>query len=254
MREVIQTSANLQNRMHTLLANYLEPRGWLLDVPRDAQGYLPWYTYPCIGFLRDIINPRWRVLEYGGGYSTLFYHSHVQEVVTVEDDSAWVEQIRKLDRRAQPRIVVRNTESAGAANVMYQQFVAENFALPSSGHEELDHYHGLANAEYVAYMGVVCEQPQGYYDLIAVDGRARSLCAYAAAHYVSDDGYIILDNSDRHHYNSVQEWLLKQGFGRIDFWGTGPLNNWEWCTSVFSRRFQIENRRRARTQRAGPIL
>jgi hypothetical protein len=29
--------------------------------------------------------------------------------------------------------------------------------------------------------------------------------------------------------------LWARGFARIDFWGAGPVNDFPWCTSLFTR-------------------
>ena len=254
MNPLIQSSIQLQNRMYSVVANYLEPRGWLNEDPRDATGYLPWYTYPCISFLRDIIDPEWRVFEYGGGYSTLYYRDRVREVVSIDHDLEWSQRVRKLDPRVQLRIVKAGDPATESMQANLQEFLDLGFTLPRTDNEQHDHHHGLANQEYAAYAGQLMLQPPGYYNVVAVDGMARSLCAYTASKYVADDGFIILDNADRYQYNDVQQYLISQGYGRIDFWGTGPLNFWEWTTSVFSRRFGIVNRQIQRPHRAGPCI
>jgi len=50
---------------------------------------------------------------------------------------------------------------------------------------------------------------------------------YLAAEYVSEDGMIILDNSDRWQYNDLQHYLIQaKKVKRIDFQGLGPLNTY----------------------------
>ena len=57
---------------------------------------------------------------------------------------------------------------------------------------------------------------------------------YLAAEYVSEDGIIVLDNSDRWQYNDLQDYLIHDaGFKRIDFHGLGPVNPYGWTTSLF---------------------
>ena len=84
-------------------------------------------------------------------------------------------------------------------------------------------------------------EPHQSFDIIVVDGMARQLCGFVAADVIKDDGFIILDNSDRWQYNSLQRYLVNKGFGRIDFWGSGPKNTVDWCTSFFSRKFLLNN-------------
>ncbi len=46
---------------------------------------------------------------------------------------------------------------------------------------------------------------------------------------------VIWDNSDRSDYEEGYEFLLGQGFRRLDFYGLGPINVMASCTSVFYR-------------------
>lgn len=53
---------------------------------------------------------------------------------------------------------------------------------------------------------------------------------------LKDDGVIIWDNSDRVNYQEGYDFLLANGFKRLDFWGIGPVNSYSWCTSIFYRK------------------
>lgn len=249
--------SNFQQRILNLTHRYLAPRGWLNPEPKDCDGnYLPWFTYPCISFLDDILDPTWRVFEYGGGYSTLYFLNNVTEVETVESNKDWVTKLKDMDPRALvefiPQNIVRNTDPD--ASTLIEEFKARNFNLPKSTSYEHDFYHGLINEGFDAYAAHIASKPKGYYDVVLVDGMARSLCAYFAAEYVKEDGYIIFDNADRWQYNDVYQHLIDQGFARIDFWGTGPTNPWEWTTSIFSRNFKIKNRKLAREPNDKPCI
>jgi hypothetical protein len=100
----------------------------------------------------------------------------------------------------------------------------------------------LVTNGFIGYASEIFVKPKGYYDIVVIDGMARVLTGFLAAKMVSDTGYIILDNSDRWHYNTLQKHLIEQGFGRIDFWGPGTGNYHAWCTSIFSKNFKIRNK------------
>ena len=76
---------------------------------------------------------------------------------------------------------------------------------------------GLLDAPYAAYASVGLEYPAGHFDVIVVDGMARAMTAWVAARQDA-------------------------GFARIDFWGLGPINPYEWCTSLFIRTLEALNR------------
>jgi hypothetical protein len=44
---------------------------------------------------------------------------------------------------------------------------------------------------------------------------------------------VVFDNADRD--VKGYEALEADGFARIDFRGLGPINSYEWCTSIFVR-------------------
>ena len=55
---------------------------------------LPWYTYPCIDFLkyRDYSNKA--ILEFGAGQSTIWWGHRAASVISLEGDEAWLERLR----------------------------------------------------------------------------------------------------------------------------------------------------------------
>src|SRR4051812_13882826 len=52
---------------------------------------LPWYSYPCIEFLKHRDYRDKVVLEFGGGQSTLWWAQRARRVVTLEGDQQWYE-------------------------------------------------------------------------------------------------------------------------------------------------------------------
>jgi hypothetical protein len=56
---------------------------------------IPWFTYPAIEYLSHLDLSEFSVFEYGSGYSTLFWLKRVKEIISVEHDKGWYEQIRK---------------------------------------------------------------------------------------------------------------------------------------------------------------
>ena len=75
----------------------------------------------------------------------------------------------------------------------------------------------------------------GHYQIVIVDGRNRVKCACFAADFLTEDGVIILDNSERSWYLNAKKYLDQKGFRRLDFVGMTPIVSIETCTSVFYR-------------------
>lgn len=179
---------------------YLTRTGWMKSRRQkfavDASGEpLPWYTYPAIRFLEDRLPKGFSVFEYGTGYSTLWWSRRASAVIGCEHDPAWFQRISEL--------------------------APSNVSVTLRGLEE-----GYARS---------ATDSGRKFDVIAIDGRRRVECAKNALPALSKDGIIIWDNSDRDKYNEAYDLLKRNGFGRIDFWGIGPMNVREWSTAVFYR-------------------
>jgi predicted O-methyltransferase YrrM len=86
-------------------SGYLDQVGWIRTraerVARDVRGEaMPWFTYPALHLLAERVQPGWRVLEFGAGMGTLWWSRHVREVVAIEHDADWADQVaRECDAR-----------------------------------------------------------------------------------------------------------------------------------------------------------
>src|SRR5262245_52249641 len=56
----------------------------------------PWMTFASIAFLDGALRPDMRVFEWGSGGSTLFFSKRAKEVIAVEDDAEWAENVRRV--------------------------------------------------------------------------------------------------------------------------------------------------------------
>jgi hypothetical protein len=182
-------------------ASYLRDSGWLrsrsLGAPRDAQGRpVPWITYPSLFFLEPRVRADMSVFEFGSGSSTLWWASRVRRVVSCEHDQAWFEQVRST--------------------------------VPAS--VDIRHV-GLEEQRYSREI----LQYRNEFDIVVIDGRDRINCARNVLTALKEDGIVLWDNSDRDEYRAGYEFLEQNGFRRIDFTGLGPLNVYQWTTSIFYR-------------------
>ncbi len=162
----------------------------------DAKGNpLPWYTYPFIFFLGPRLKPNFEVFEYGSGNSTQWYAGRVKQITAVEHEEAWVEIVR-------PGLPAN-------ADVLFRELGK-------------------------AYIEAVSESGKEYH-IVVVDGRERVECALYAQKYLTEDGVLILDNSERDHYQPAKDFMENLGFRRLDFYGMGPIVSYEFCSTVFYR-------------------
>jgi hypothetical protein len=216
--------------------DYLTPLGYFNRTPSDLGGEpLPWFSYPAILFLESVIQNQWKVFEYGTGYSTVFWNRKCAKTVSIEHSEYWFDFLRKSTQDFEVHLVKEGTNrQRQVITDLIGSFEAMNFELPVSRDQAHNMEHGLLNIEFADYAAKLIDFPKCFFDVIVVDGMARSLCLFIAADYISESGIIILDNSDRWQYNDTQNYLIcKKGFKRLDFHGLGPVNTIGWTTSIF---------------------
>jgi hypothetical protein len=57
---------------------------------------LPWYTYPCICFLKQQSFIGRNCLEFGAGQSTYWWASVESFVIALDDDEQWFKEVQRL--------------------------------------------------------------------------------------------------------------------------------------------------------------
>lgn len=182
---------------------YLSKTGWVKSVisglPQDNRGNaLPWFNYPAINFIKPRLNKDFVVFEFGSGNSTIWFSNSVSAIYSVEHDKKWFE--------------IMNSKIRGITNVNYS-------------------FRSLENSEYAKEV----LKYSNLFDVIIIDGRDRINCCYNSLAALKNNGIIIWDNSEREKYNEGYDFLASKGFKRLDFHGLGPINSYEWGTTIFYR-------------------
>jgi precorrin-6B methylase 2 len=181
--------------------SYLRSSGWLASrlrgMPLDCAGEpIPWITYPSLVFLQQRVRHDMSVFEFGSGASTLWWAKRVRRVVSCEHDESWF---------ARTRATVPAHVHLSHVPLEEQQYAREILRYPDS------------------------------FDIIVIDGRDRIECARNSIGALRAGGVILWDNSDRSEYQPAYEMLHSLGFRRLDFVGMGPLNEYQWGTTIFYR-------------------
>ncbi len=110
--------------------------------------------------IRGILTRDARIAEFGSGLSTIWFARQFSEVVSVEHDANWAKLVES-------KLCKDNLD-----NVTYL------VRTPKDYESSLDRF------------------PNGYFDLILVDGLKRDLCLRSAFPKLRQGGYIYLDNTD----------------------------------------------------------
>jgi hypothetical protein len=233
-------SEKLNQGLTKYVGETLHPMGWIesfrtgLPVDTDKQP-LPWWTYPAIDFMATLVKPDFRVFEYGGGHSTLWWSARVAKVITVDHDRAWVDKISpSLKAPHEMRFIGAgqpDSETARLLAAAYFQTLPRNTFPYEDARITV---RGLNDTDYVAYAGSIHEYDHKF-DCIVIDGMARRLCAHFAADKLEDNGVILFDNSNRSDYMEGYQFLIEQGFFQLRLWGSVAGATFPSCTSVFIR-------------------
>lgn len=145
-----------------------------------------WWTFDAIeyadGFLKE--RPNARVFEWGSGASTIWLSKRAREVISVEHDQDWANQVRnRLQDLAHVQLNVVTPTASG--NVTSAKFGFE----------------GQFFDDYVAKI----DQVEGMFDLIVIDGRAREACLKRAVARLSKGGMILFDDYNRKRYQAAAQ-------------------------------------------------
>lgn len=181
---------------------YLYEMGWFNSLHTkssiDLEGYpLPWVTYPFIEFIEPKLNNKMKVFEYGSGNSSYYYALRVRSIEAVEHDFTW---FKRMEGNS-----VKNLEII---------------------------FRDLGNDD--KYSRAIKEKNLKY-DIVIIDGRDRVNCIINSIESLSDDGVLVLDDSERAEYSAGIEYLLKNNFRGLDFWGVSPGLYYRKCTSLYYR-------------------
>ena len=183
-------------------SGYLKEQGWfesyLSKTPIDKyDNPIPWLSYPSIDLLSDRLSKDLKVFEFGSGNSTLFYAQKVNKIICVEHDPVWYKYLQKK--------------------------------LPENA--ELIFCETHSGELYAASVKASKEK----FNLIIVDGIDRVRSIYNSIEALSEDGVLILDDSERIEYLEGVSLLLKGGFKKLDCWGISAGELYKKCTSIFYR-------------------
>jgi hypothetical protein len=201
-----------------------DPRG-LRHAPRYLRSLLPgrspladavpMMTFDAIEWLGDYLRQEMQVFEYGSGGSTVFFARRVDRLVSVEHDPDWYAW-------TQGRL-----GDLGPPALTYVLQPPEPGAQDGFGSTD-PRYRGM---HFGSYVRAIDPYPDGAFDLVSVDGRARAACVDRAVGKVKGGGFLLLDNSDRDEYAAAMEALTP--FRRIDFRGLAPYSTDLGQTSVW---------------------
>lgn len=182
------------------IKGYLAEKGWF-DAHQtksaiDENGKpIAWVTYSFIDFIKERVNKQHDIFEFGSGNSTIFYAEMAKSVYSVEHDKDWFEKSSKID-------------------------------LPNIKMIQCDLVRGGEYCKSAATTGKK-------FHIIIVDGRDRVNCCKQAIQSLTEDGVVVLDDSERAEYADALIFLKDNGFKHLPFTGMAPGVITSKRTSIF---------------------
>lgn len=192
--------------LHGLLSlgikGYFVERGWLTSYLKrqavDKEGNpIPWLTYSFLDFLDGRLNKSISLFEYGAGNSTYFFAKQVKSVKSVESDKEWYNKMKN--------------DLPDNADISF-------VPLGNNG----------------TYPGAILLEPIRF-DMVLIDGRERVASLRNAVEKLSEQGVIVLDDSERQKYQEAFHIMANAGFRYIKFSGIAIGGIHDKCTTVFYR-------------------
>jgi len=164
---------------------------------KPLQNDQPWIAFKAERFLREILRKDMKIFEYGSGSSTLYFSRRVAQVFSIEHHQGWFEQLQQMiDQQALKNVDCRLIEPE---TVNENQDPAYLSSLPLYHHETFE-----------IYVKSIDTFPDEYFDLVMIDGRARTDCIARAKNKIKCGGYLVVDNSERKHYFDGNDFLRNE--------------------------------------------
>lgn len=182
----------------------------------------PWFTFDALRWLDAHVTVNDSVFEWGSGGSTLYFARRARRVVSVEYDPTWYSRVAREVR-------ARNLANVELLFVPPEARAAggDAGAFASTGTQ----FEGLS---FERYARVIERYPEASFDLVVVDGRARTDCLALGLPRTRPGGFVLVDNSEREPTAAALEALTARGVEVTHFAGPAPYNFFPgfWRTSV----------------------
>ncbi len=183
------------------------------------QDGMPWMSVAAISWLSSHLKPHMHIFEWGSGGSTLFFAHHAQKVISVEHDRAWHSLVKaRLDEHQTHNVTLILCDPP-------KKFEEESLYKSSD-----PQWQGHSFKEYIE---IIDQFPDGYFDVVVVDGRARNGCIAHAIKKVIPGGAILLDNCDRATYELGRQMLST--WRRVHLSGPTPYVSWSTYATIWQK-------------------
>jgi hypothetical protein len=190
---------------------YVPWRGSYWTNRNPVADEIPWINFEARYFIEQILTLQSVVFEYSTGGSTLFFAKGAKHVYAVEHELEWFDRVKTA-------LTMRGYANCNIILVPPEH--ADSTGNPEDWEECTSRdgsYHGCSFHKYVSSIDLY---PDRFFDLVVVDGRARPSCVFHSYRKVKIGGHLMLDDSDRSHYQKARSLLA--GWQQHEFYGPKP--------------------------------
>jgi len=158
----------------------------------------------------------------------LFLLDHVGRLVTVEHDRNWMEAVRAAAG-------VRPGDIWQARLMEPERRSHSALTDPSRPDDYTSSDVEWSGFSFQRYAAVIDDYPPDSFDLVVVDGRARPSCAWHSIPSIKPAGFMLLDNAERPHYQSVHHRMRELGWTRHELSGPTAYLRHFTCSVAWQR-------------------
>lgn len=164
----------------------------------------PPIEFAAIKWIKEHINSKMVVFEYGSGSSTLFFAHRVKEIISVE---CYPERYCKNEGSFNNSTFLKFTSPI--RYVLIEPIKDETpfpYSHESFGSVDKNYeYHNFKD-----YVEFIKSFRNKYFDIVFINGRSRASCIRTSVPKIKSGGFLILNDSERYEYQDAIELFLKK--------------------------------------------
>jgi hypothetical protein len=188
---------------------------------------IPWITYSALEFLESNVSSDAKVLEFGAGFSSIFWALRGNDISYLDFNKNWNDCISNTLDELGKECPISSKSIFDELSSVHPLFIAEFKQMFSIEEQATSTNFSNSLSSYILEKIETA-------NLIVIDGHYRNffleICARANSKAV-----VVLDNAERREYETGKTAVLNAGFFKIDFTGLGPVNPYGWTTSIFTK-------------------
>lgn len=186
----------------------------------SLNGVYPWFSFQSIDYLEKHLSSDMHVLEFGCGYSTIWWAKRVSQVCSVERSTHWIAQVRcALEKHAMANVEL--VYFSGFTGMTEEEIKAG--VNPAQLEPNIQRY------------ALTGQENRESYDVIVVDDVFRNEVAASAISRLKPGGLLVLDDSERERYCPTFDLFKKMGWSCASFYGATPYHFHEKQTTIWHK-------------------